>query len=391
MEGGIKGMKSECYVIFGAGKTGKKALKKYGRENVSYFIDNALYGCTVEELEVKDLEYYKNDLQSPRIIIATEKWIEIVNQLEKNNINNWTIYISEFESYFPEDILIYNQYEKRDEFSTEKEYNQATFEQKRYLLVKSRVEELSENLQLFNHIEIETYNRCNGVCDFCPVSAQWETRPKQKMEMRLFYKIIDELAELNYSGRLALFSNNEPFLDDRILEMHEYAHRKLPKARMHLFTNGTLLTLEKFIKIMEYLDELIIDNYNQELDLIPPVKVIKDYCEEHPELVKKVTISLRKPKEVLATRGGDAPNRQEQISYKDTTCVNPFIQMVIRPDGKVSLCCNDPLGKNTLGDLNKNSLVEVWYGEKFTKVRAAIKKGRQFWAHCEFCDVFNID
>lgn len=160
---------------------------------------------------------------------------------------------------------------------------------------------------------------------------------------------------------------------------------------MHLFTNGTLLTLEKFIKLMEYLDELIIDNYNQELKLIPNVEKIKGYCEEHPELIKKVTISLRKPKEVLATRGGDAPNRKNQISYKNTTCVNPFVQMIVRPDGKVSLCCNDPLGRNTLGDLKKNSLTDVWYGEEFMKVRAAIEKGRQFWPHCEYCDVFNID
>ena len=391
MERGSGDMMSEKYVIFGAGKMGRDALKKYGNENISYFIDNAVFGHMVEGLEVKDLEYYKNDTRSFKIIIAAARWMEIVEQLDKNNIKDYIIYIQKFKSYFSEDILIYNQYENRNAFSTEEDYNQTTIQQKRYLLVKSRVEELSRNLQLFNHIEIETYNRCNGVCDFCPVSVQWESRPKQKMEIGLFYKIIDELSELDYSGRLALFSNNEPLLDDRILEMRSYARRKVPKARMHLYTNGTLLTLEKFIKLMEYLDELIIDNYNQELKLIPNVEKIKGYCEEHPELIKKVTISLRKPKEVLATRGGDAPNRKNQISYKNTTCVNPFVQMIVRPDGKVSLCCNDPLGRNTLGDLKKNSLTDVWYGEEFMKVRAAIEKGRQFWPHCEYCDVFNID
>lgn len=210
------------------------------------------------------------------------------------------------------------------------------------------------------------------------------------MEWSLFYKIINELSELNYSGQLSLYSNNEPFLDDRILDMHEYARKKVPKARMYLFTNGTLLTLEKFKRLMNYLDELIIDNYNQQLRLIPNSIKIKEYCESHPELIKKVTISIRKPKEMLANRGSEVPNRKEEISYENYTCVNPFVQMIVRPDGKVSLCCNDSLGKNTMGDLNINSLEEIWYGEMFGKARKAIKNGRQNWPICKYCDVFNL-
>lgn len=142
---------------------------------------------------------------------------------------------------------------------------------------------------------------------------------------------------------------------------------------------------------MKYLDELIIDNYNQELQLIPNCKKIKEYCLKNPELIKRVTIVLRKPIEILTTRGGEAPNRQEKESYEDTTCINPFTQMIIRPDGKVSLCCNDPLGRNTMGDLNINSLQEVWYGQEFQNVRKALINGRQHIEQCKYCDVFNIN
>ena len=55
------------------------------------------------------------------------------------------------------------------------------------------------------------------------------------MEEFVFKKIIDELAELEYDGRLCLFSNNEPFLDERIMEFHKYARTKLTKARIHLY------------------------------------------------------------------------------------------------------------------------------------------------------------
>ena len=63
------------------------------------------------------------------------------------------------------------------------------------------------------------------------------------------------------------------------------------------------------------MDELIIDNYNQQLQLTSSSKKIVEYCEKHEELRKKVTIVLRKPKEVLTNRGGDAPNRGEPVSY----------------------------------------------------------------------------
>ncbi len=380
---------NDNYVIFGAGRWGSSALKKIGKEKVSYFIDNRLSGELVEGIPVVGLEYYKTDKKQLPILIATMQCNEIIRQLAENGISDWSIYTPEFESYYPKNVLVYNKYEKTNTYTTEKDYSQA-IDKNIFTIIKSRVDELDKTLPLFKHVEIETYNRCNGVCDFCPVSVLWETRQERKMEMSLFYKIIDELSAINYDGRLALFSNNEPFLDERIMEMHKYTRQKLPKARMHLFTNGTLLTIDKFIEIIEYLDELVIDNYNQKLKLIPNAKKIKEYCEIHPELIEKVTISVRKPKEILSTRGGDAPNRKEQISYENTSCINPFEQMIIRPDGKVSLCCNDPLGKNTMGDVSINSLQEVWFGDKLTKARKAIKEGRQFWNHCKYCDVFNI-
>lgn len=251
-------------------------------------------------------------------------------------------------------------------------------------------DELNKQIPLFEHIEIETVNRCNGTCDFCPVSAGNDIREKRVMEDSLFKSIIDQLAELDYSGRLATFSNNEPFLDPRIIEFNKYARKKLSKARIHLFTNASLLTLEKFIAILPYLDELIIDNYNQKLELNANPRVIYDYCKEHPETKEKVTIVLRKEREILTSRGGDAPNRKMLISYKETKCVNPLLQIIVRPDGKVSLCCNDPYGRMTLGDVSKEKLVDIWYGEEFFKVRRLLDKGRAALEHCKYCDTFNV-
>ena len=256
--------------------------------------------------------------------------------------------------------------------------------------IDKEVEKLYLKNQLFNHVEIETINRCNGTCSFCPVSKGNDTRKLTQMSWKLFQNIIDQLGEIDYNGRLSLFSNNEPFLDESIIEKHKYARQKLPHARMHLFTNGTLLDINKFTEVVKYLDELIIDNYHQDLELIKPCQKIVSYCEEHPELKKKVTIVLRKRDEVLSNRGGDAPNRNDKVSYPNAKCALPFKQMIIRPDGKVSLCCNDPLGRNTLADLTKESILDAWNNTRFQMIRKCLYEGRKEWEHCKNCDVFNL-
>lgn len=290
--------------------------------------------------------------------------------------------------YYETSQIIYNPYGGEEHMVTEEEWNHSNKTNPVINKIDAYVDVLAEVRPLFDLIEIETVNRCNGSCDFCPVNTKNDIRSEKYMDEKLFYKIIDELATLNYAGRLALFSNNEPFLDERILEFHKYARNMLPNARMHLFTNGTLLTLDKFIEAMKYLDELIIDNYQQELQLHKNSQRIAEYCDKHAELKEKVTIVLRKPHEILTSRGGDAPNRKELPSYPGAKCILPFKQMVVRPDGKVSLCCNDPYGKCTLGDLNEESLTDVWYGNAFEEVRNSLSKGRGNLPHCHHCDTF---
>lgn len=291
-------------------------------------------------------------------------------------------------AYYNTNEIVFQQ--SSQEGNTEEQWNSFVEYDLTKDTVRAYVETVKDNVPLFEFVEIETINRCNGICSFCPVNKKNDPRVETKMSWELFRKIIADLESLDYSGELALFSNNEPLLDERIIELHQYARKRLPKARMHLFTNGTLLTIPKFEALIPCLDELIIDNYRQDLQLIRPSREIKAYVEEHPELRKKVTIVLRKPDEVLTSRGGDAPNRENLVSYGDETCALPFQQLVIRPDGKISLCCNDPLGKCTLGDLTKQSILDVWYGPQFHMVRKCIAEGRKHWKHCEFCDTFYV-
>lgn len=384
------------YIIFGTGRFGEEAYKEYSKKgNVKFFIDTNedKIGKTIYNLEirpVKDIVAYK---ESTTIIIASGLWYHSMERtLKRLQVSDYIYYGDGKKIYGGSENLVLNPYENGHSygFDTESEWNESIEKYSLRKLIYDEAGELYKENYLFDYVEIETINRCNGLCDFCPVSAHHDTREYHEMSWSLFQLIIDQLSDMNYSGRIALYSNNEPFIDKGIIEKHCYAREKLPHARFHLYTNGTLLTIEKFTEIIKYLDELVIDNYNQDLKLIKPCKEIVAYAETHPEIVRKVTIVLRKPHEILTSRGGDAPNRSDRKSYPNDRCMLPYKQLIIRPDGKVSLCCNDPLGKSTMGDLTKETLEEVWYGEKFKDVRNKLYQGRGSYPHCQYCDTFIV-
>ncbi len=384
----------ERNVIFGLGMVGKQALRELGKENVAYFISNSSdkWGKMFADIPVISLEIYISLNQTYHVVIASNYVDSMILQLKELGITNYSIFKDpSTRRVYETDELIFNQYETKPEASSELEWNSSRTLQYRIENVRAAVKLIqAEDLPLFTSVEVETINRCNGICSFCPINSKVDPREKKIMSKEMFKSIVDQLAALHYSGRFSAFSNNEPLLDDRIVEFHQYARKQLPQAKFHLYTNGTLLTLDKFRALVEVLDELIIDNYQQDLKLIDPCKEIEKYCEIHKDLKKKVTILLRKPHEILTSRGGNAPNRTQIKDYSEEPCVLPFRQLVIRPDGKISLCCNDALGEHTLGDLTKESICDVWFGETYKKVRESLRQGRKYFGKCKYCDTFNV-
>lgn len=238
-----------------------------------------------------------------------------------------------------------------------------------------------------HHIEIETFNRCNSTCGFCPVNRNADPRPQARMDDTLFHAIIDELAEWDYRGVVNLFSNNEPFLDKRIFAFAEYARAKLPQAHLQIISNGTPLDIDKAERILPLLSRMVINNYASELTLHDNVAAIVAHLEAHrPELAGKLTVGLRQLDEFKTNRGGNSPNRKVRSPVYTSRCAYPYFQMVIRPDGKVSLCCNDALGQETLGDVAADGVRKAWADPRRRAVQEAMLKGRAGNGLCSHCD-----
>lgn len=237
-------------------------------------------------------------------------------------------------------------------------------------------------------VNLETINRCNSTCSFCTANKNAEKRPYKRMEDSLFYSIIDQLADWGYTGHLTLYGNNEPFLDTRIVEFHKYCREKLPHSFIFLSSNGLLLTVDKVKEIIPYVNQLIINNYCRDMKLHDNVKEIYEYAKSHPEEFKDVEllIQMRYMDAVLSNRAGSAPNKTNDVKIIKETCLMPYTDMFIFPDGRMGICCCDNFEVTTLADLTKTPLKEAWNSPQYQKLRKDIRTSRADYTFCKYCD-----
>lgn len=239
-----------------------------------------------------------------------------------------------------------------------------------------------------NVVNIETINRCNSTCAFCTANVHAECRPLAKIDDDLYKNIIDQLADWGYKGHLTLYGNNEPLLDTKIVERHKYAREKLPDSFIFMSTNGLILTIDKVKEVAPYINQLIINNYSMEMKLHKNIQELYDYVKAHPDEFKDldIQIQMRYLQEVLTNRAGSAPNKKATEKVIKETCLLPFTDMWIMPNGKMGLCCCDNFETTDFGDLTKMSLKEAWGSPQFQAVRKNIAEGRQNYPFCKHCD-----
>ncbi|MBQ9990309.1 MAG: SPASM domain-containing protein [Lachnospiraceae bacterium] len=237
-------------------------------------------------------------------------------------------------------------------------------------------------------VNLETINRCNSTCSFCTANKHAEKRPYKRMEDQLFYRIIDQLRDWGYKGHLTLYGNNEPWLDTRIVEFHKYCREQLPDCFIFMSTNGLTLDMDKVKAITPYVDQLIINNYCRDMKLHANIQTVYDYIRKNPAEFEKVDIlvQIRYMDAVLTNRAGSAPNKKNETKIITETCLMPFTDIFIFPDGRMGICCCDNFEVTTMADLNTTSIKDAWNSEEYKRVRAAIKEGRQNYPFCKYCD-----
>ena len=235
----------------------------------------------------------------------------------------------------------------------------------------------------FDAVTIDTTTYCNLRCKFCPNSKYTRglLKNKKNMEINLYKKIIDDLSQLNYRGKILPFFYGEPLSDNRLPDLILYTRKKLPKSKIQVNSNGFLMTISLYKKLIKNgVDIFHVTQYSNKMP--PNMKKLFDYLKTRPK--KENKISYRKFAEdfALYNRGGniDIPKK-----WGKPFCTYPTTFLTIDVDGNVILCCNDYQSSVKFGNLKKETIMEVWEKPFYKKVRRNIRRNIFFLPVCKKC------
>lgn len=259
---------------------------------------------------------------------------------------------------------------------------------------------------------VDPSSLCNLRCKWCPSgydSLIAETkRTQQVMPFALFEELIRQAAEYGSPFRvLRLYKEGEPLVNPQFEDMVKLAKESGCFSRIDTTTNGLLLNPERNRKIIQagidqinisvngVSEEQIYRNTNRHIDFEAYVRNIQDLYEHRGDC----TIYIKSIKDVLTEKEqetffqlfGDMADRvylerlspawpdfditQSGYLYEDIgnyeqplenrkVCPYLFYIMVVNADGTVSTCVGDWKHHQIVGDIRKNSLKDIWLGER---------------------------
>ena len=254
-------------------------------------------------------------------------------------------------------------------------------------------------------ILVATSSPCNARCPHCPCTLLPSIRDTDDdfLKLEYFKKLINEASEHNASIRLSGYG--EPLLHPQLFEVLEYGKQK--EVKLSIITNGSLFNQEKIKKIIDLeIDsiEISVDSHKEEiyktirvgLDFNKVKNNIINLVKTRDKLNKKTSIMIsiinqpsRNPKIEEAQKywekivdkvlirtyvtWGILPTDDYGKPYLDIDrepCPFPFERLLVDPAGYLRLCPND--NQNLippLGHLSKDTVQNVWLGERFQKIR----------------------
>lgn len=223
------------------------------------------------------------------------------------------------------------------------------------------------NYPMFTQVLLETRTDCNRKCKFCP-QAHF-SRPLKSMDWNVFTKVIDDLAEMKFSGRVALYMTNEPLIEPRLMEMIKYARIKSARFFIDITTNGKNLSSKLLDELfLQGLDNININDYRSDRKSSPDKisksleKTIRDF-KSNP----KVTYNKRSTVEVLSNYAGTIKDNNRELLSK--FCNYPFRKLAISAEGNIILCCNDYIYKTNFGNVLSENLSNIWNSEALNNYR----------------------
>ncbi|MEK6281720.1 MAG: radical SAM/SPASM domain-containing protein [Acidobacteriota bacterium] len=218
-------------------------------------------------------------------------------------------------------------------------------------------------------VEIEIGVRCNRTCTYCPNSTIGSTSSSSFMEFGLFERIVAQLSEIAFSGRLSFHFYNEPLMRRDLEVLVASARAALPLAHLVLYTNGDLLTDARYHSLLDAgIDFLIVTRHDN-----VPMK---------PRLHQRVQFPLDLD---ISGRAGAVVGGTEPLGR---ACHAPSEMLIVMVNGDVILCHEDARREVVIGNLSQSTLRNIWFGEEMERLRYQLIRGnrREAGTVCARCD-----
>ncbi len=217
---------------------------------------------------------------------------------------------------------------------------------------------------MFDAVEIEINPNCNLKCSYCP-NGVYSRAEKKEMPLSLFEKIIKELSNINFSGRISYDFYNEPMLSSNFFVFVEITRKCLPKVNIELYTNGTLLTKDMILALEKIGVNYFIITKQESIFDLPLESFVRELsC----DLQKKIV--FRNHTEIVKTnRGGSVPHICSNHSTALLPCMIPSSVLTITCQGNVLPCFEDFFEKNCMGNICEESLMSIWNSAKYKTFR----------------------
>jgi len=266
-------------------------------------------------------------------------------------------------------------------------------------IVKSSLAFVNE-VPLFSIVEFNIINSCNRSCDFCPISnPDIYTKTNGQLDLHLFEKIVKDLQEIKYEGKILFSAFSEPLLYKKLEELVVISKKHLPKIRLEIVSNGDLLTPEKLGRLVEVgLDTINISLYDGEHQ----VGHFNNMQKQAGVIDGSIVLRRRYYKDgnygiTISNRSGLVKSNhfrdscEQQILDSDLPlkqpCYYPFYMMVIDYNGDVLLCPHDWKKTIKIGNLHNEKIFSIWNGKTLDAIRKKLYGSERDFAACKMCDV----
>lgn len=234
---------------------------------------------------------------------------------------------------------------------------------------------------MFRSVEFEINSMCNRRCPYCPNVA--DRRPPGYMQESLFRKVVDELGSMGFDGRISYHFYGEPLLDKRLPRLVEYTTRVAPLSDSEIYSNGDFLTLEVFRSCLKVgVDNFLITQHDNCL----PSNLQRILDSSSAEEKHHIAIRFAKDRYMI-NRSGLIKTLTRVDEPYTIPCDWPLTSIVITMTGNVVLCCNDYYETEVIGNVNGQTLRDIWTDSRFERYRSALSRGdRTVSKLCAVCD-----